>query len=196
MILEIKRKLVHASGIATIFLILWLGRWWAALITLGIATALLIAAEYRKNRNKYKLVKIKQLDEIEEAAEKIFKEHERPNTLPFKGAIEFFLGCFIATALFEPHTAIAAISVLSLADAVSTLIGRCYGKHKLLINRKKSLEGSTAFFLTAILALAFFVSPTRAIIAALFATIAETMPYIDDNITIPLTVGIVLTLVS
>jgi dolichol kinase len=196
MLLEIRRKIVHAGGILLIFLILWLGSWWAALITLGIGMTFLISGEYRKNKDKYKVIRSKKLDEIEEAAEKVFKEHERPNTLPFKGATEFFFGCFIAIAVFPPTIAMAGISVLSLADAVSTLIGSCYGKHKLPVNRKKSFEGSTAFFLTALLALVFFANPTRAVIAAFFAMLVEMLPHADDNLTIPFAVGLVLTLIS
>jgi len=194
--LEIRRKLVHASGVFLIFIIIWLGKWNAALIILSMAVAFLLLGEYRKNREKYKIIKSKELDEIEEAVENVFKEHERPNTLPFKGAIEFFIGCFLATVIFEPITAIAAIAVLSLSDAVSTLIGSYHGKHKLPVNKKKTFEGSAAFFLTSIFVLWFFVNPLKAIIVAILATFAEMIPKIDDNLTVPLTVGIAMTLIS
>jgi dolichol kinase len=196
MMLEIRRKLVHASGIFLIFIIIWLGKWNAALIILSIAVAFLLLGEYRKNKEKYKIIKSKELDEIEESIEKVFKEHERPNTLPFKGVTEFFIGCFLATMIFEPTIAIAAIAVLSLADAVSTLIGSYYGKHKLPINRKKTFEGSAAFFLTAIFILFFFANPLKAFIVAILATFAEMIPRIDDNLTVPLVVGIVMVLIS
>jgi dolichol kinase len=195
MMIEIRRKLVHASGVFLIFIIIWLGKWNAALIILSMAVTFLLLGEYRKNREKYKIIKSKELDEIEETMEKMFKEHERPNTLPFKGATEFFIGCFLATVIFEPITAIAAIAVLSLSDAVSTLIGSYYGKHKLPVNKKKTFEGSTAFFLTSIFVLWFFVNPLKAIIVAILATFAEMIPKIDDNLTVPLTVGIVMTLI-
>ena len=194
--LEIRRKIVHASGILTIFLILWLGKWNAAIIILSIALVILLLGEYRKNKSKYKIIKSKDLDELEELMENVFKEHERPNTLPFKGATEFFIGCFLATVLFEPVIAIASISVLSLADAMSTLIGSYYGKHKLPINKKKTFEGSTAFFITAIFVLLFFMNPYKALIIAIIATFVEMLPKIDDNLTIPLVVGILMTLIS
>jgi dolichol kinase len=193
--LEIRRKIVHASGILTIFLILWLGKWNAAWVILLIALTVLLLGEYRKNKNKYKIVKSEKLDEFEEAVEKVFKDHERPNTLPFKGATEFLMGCFFATVLFEPTIAIAAISVLSLADALSTLIGSYYGKHKLHINRNKTYEGSSAFLITSFLVLLFFVNPFKAFIVAVFATFAEMLPKIDDNLVIPITVGIIMTII-
>ena len=194
--LEIRRKIVHASGILTIFLILYLGRWNSAWIMLLTALSILLLAEYRKNRIKYKIVKSEKLDEFEEAIEKVFREHERPNTLPFQGATEFFIGCFFATVLFEPTIAIASISVLSLADSMSTLIGVHYGKHKLHINKNKTYEGSSAFLLTSFLVLLFFLNPFKAFVIALFATFAEMLPKVDDNLVIPITVGILMTIIS
>ena len=119
--LEIRRKIVHAMGVFSIFIILYFGRWNGAIILLSITIIFLLFAEYRKNRERYKLFKIKKLDEFEEFIENGFKEYERPKTLPFKGAIEFFFGCFLATLLFEPIIAITAIAILSLADAMSML---------------------------------------------------------------------------
>jgi dolichol kinase len=196
MMLEIRRKLVHASGVFLIFIIIWLGKWNAALIILSMAVAFLLLGEYRKNREKYKIIKSKELDEIEETMEKVFKEHERPNTLPFKGTTEFFIGCFLATVIFEPTIAIASIAVLSLADAMSTLIGSYFGKHKLPINKKKTFEGSTAFFLTATFVLLFFANPLKALAVAILATFAEMIPKIDDNLTVPMVVGIAMALIS
>jgi dolichol kinase len=190
--LEIRRKIVHAAGIFSIFLILWFGKWIAASIIFLIALGFFILGEYRKNKDKYKIIKSKKLDEFEELIENGFKEYERPNSLPFKGATEFLVGCFFAIVLFEPFVAIAAISVLSLADAISTLIGSYYGKHKLPINKSKSWEGSTSFFITALFVLLIFSDPLKALIIAIFATFAEMIPKIDDNLIIPIVVGILM----
>lgn len=191
--LEIRRKIVHASGVFTILLIILFGKWIGALIILLIALSLLFLGEYRKNRHNLKPIKIKQLDVFEDFIENGFKEYERPNTLPFKGAIEFYFGCFIATIIFEPFVAIASIAVLGLADSMSTLIGSYFGKHKLFMNRNKSYEGSIAFFATALFVLIFFVNPFKAIIIAILATFVEMLPQIDDNLIIPIAVGIVMT---
>jgi dolichol kinase len=196
MLTEIKRKLVHAGGILTIFLIMWMGKWHASLIILIVALSFLVVGEYRKNKAKYKIVKLKKLDELEESMEGIFREHERPNNLPFKGTIEFFFGCFLATFIFEPRVAMASIAVLSLADAISTLIGKHYGKHRLFLNKKKTAEGSLSFLLTAVFALVFFVNPLSAVVTAILATLVEALPKVDDNLTIPMTVGIMLTIIS
>lgn len=195
--LEVRRKIVHAMGVFSIFIILYFEKWIAILILLIATLIILLLAEYRKNRQKYKIIRIKKLDEFEEFIENGFKEYERPNTLPFKGAIEFLLGCFLAALLFEPFIAIAAIAVLSISDAMSTLIGSFFGKHKIYFNKSKSLEGSVAFFLTTIFILTFFLTdPIKILIIAIFATFAELIPKIDDNLTIPLIVGVIMLLLS
>jgi len=195
--LEVRRKIIHAMGVFSIFLILYFEKWIATIILLVATLILLTLAEYRKNRQKYKTIRIKKLDEFEEFLENGFKEYERPDTLPFKGAIEFLFGCFLATLLFEPFIAIAAIAVLSISDAMSTLIGSFFGKHKISFNKTKSLEGSFAFFLTTVFILTFFLNdPIKVLIVSIFATFAELTPKIDDNLTIPLVVGGILFLLG
>ena len=195
--LEIRRKIVHATGVFTILPIIIFGKWNGALIMLLISLALFLLGLYRRNRKKFKIIKIKPLDEFEEFIENGFKEYERPDDLPFKGATEFFFGCFLSTIIFEPSVAIASIAILSLADAMSTLIGSHYGKHKLIINKYKSWEGSIAFFLTSIFVLIFFnIDPLKILVIGIIATFAEMLPRIDDNLVIPLVVGLALTIMG
>ena len=190
--IEVKRKAVHFLGIFTIALIYIFGKLLASLIMLCISIGFIFAGEYRKNRKNYKKAKI--IDEFEDVLEDEVKTYERRKELPFKGAITFFFGCFLAALLFEENIAIASIAVLALADSMSTLIGYFFGKHKLPINKKKSWEGSTAFFATSFFTLFFFVDPLKALIAAVIATFVEMLPQIDDNISVPLVTGLVLLL--
>jgi len=192
---EIKRKIVHALGIFTILLIQFFGKYNAAGIMLIATVFGFLIAEYRKNKKKYKLLKIKPVDEFEDFVEDEFKTVERPNSLPFKGAIEFGLGCFIATIAFSEKIAIACIAVLALADSLSTLVGYYFGKNKLPINKKKSWEGSITFFLVSIFILILFTNPINAFILALIATFAEALPYIDDNLSIPIALGVSMSLI-
>jgi dolichol kinase len=188
--LEIKRKIVHAMGVFLILLIQIFGKYYAALIILSITIIGFLIAEYRKNRKKYKLIKIKQIDEFEELIEDEFKTVERANSLPFKGAIEFGLGCFLATILFSESVSMACIAVMALADSLSTLVGYYFGKYKLPINKKKTWEGSTAFFFISFFILALFTNPLNALLLALIATFAEMLPFADDNLSIPIVLGI------
>jgi dolichol kinase len=194
--LEIKRKVVHALGVFAILLIQIFGKNNAAIILFFITISGFLLAEYRKNRDKYKLVRIKPIDEFEEKVEDEFKTMERKRTLPFKGAIEFGLGCFLATILFSETVAIACIAVLALSDSISTLVGYYFGKHKLPINSKKTWEGSSAFFTVSVFILYLFTSPWKAIVLALLATVAEMFPGVDDNLSIPLVLGITMGLLN
>ncbi len=187
--------MAHILGIFTIVLIYLLGKWYAALLMLLVSLTFFVLGEYRKNKDKYKIIKIKALDEFENMIEDEFKTYERKTELPFRGAITFYLGCFIVTAFFQPEIAIASIAVLSLSDALSTLVGTFFGKHKLPINKKKSWEGSTVFFVTTLIILMFFVSPMEAIAIAIIATFVEMLPRVDDNIFVPLITGFLLWLI-
>jgi dolichol kinase len=194
--IEIRRKVVHSLGVFSILLIQIFGKTNAAVIMLFATIGGFLIAEYRKNREKYKLIKIKPLDEFEEKIESEFKTMERRNALPFKGAIEFGVGCFLATILFDEKVAIACIAVLALSDSVSTLIGYYFGKHKLPVNSKKTWEGSTAFFVTSFFILSLFTNYYYAALLAVIAAAAEMFPYADDNISIPLVLGIAMGFVA
>jgi len=191
---EIKRKIVHSLGIFSILLIQFFGRLNAAIIMLIALIIAILLAEYRKNRRKYKLLKIKPIDEFEDYIEDEFKNYERPNTLPFKGAIELGLGFFIATILFKENIAMASIAVLALADSSSTLVGYYFGKYKLPINKKKTFEGSVTFFLISFFILVFFINPLYAFVLALITAFIEMLPHIDDNISIPVGLGVLMSL--
>lgn len=189
---EIKRKVVHFLGIFTIALIYLFGKWLAALMMLSVSIALIFVGEYRKNRKKYKKAKI--IDEFEDILEDEVKTYERARELPFKGAITFYFGCFLATLLFETNIAIASIAVLALADSLSALVGCFFGRHKLPINKKKSWEGSTTFLVASLFVLLFFADPVKALTTAIIATFVEMLPRLDDNIFVPLATGLVLLL--
>jgi len=183
--IEIKRQIIHATGIVNILFIQIFGKAMASLIILGITLVFLSAAYYRLNKTKLPS-KIKVVEDLENYVNMF----ERPKEFPLKGAITFYAGSFLAVVIFSPVVAISSITVLALADSLSTLIGKFYGKHKLPINKKKSWEGSTTFFITALVVLAFFTNFYYAVLVSLITTVAEALPKIDDNITIPITVGI------
>jgi len=194
--IEIKRKIVHSLGVFTILLIQIFGKWYGALIMLLISTAFFMLGEYRKNKHKFDHLKTKALNELEDLLEDEVKTVERPKELPFKGAITFYFGCFLTTILFQPHIAIASITVLALADSLSTLIGYFYGKHKLPINKSKSWEGSLTFLIISFSVLLLFINPFKALTAGILTTLVEMLPKVDDNIFVPLSVGLFMILIS
>ncbi|MEI7827784.1 MAG: hypothetical protein WCI87_08340 [Euryarchaeota archaeon] len=124
----------------------------------------------------------------------LFARFDRPGQFTAKGAILFFVGTLIAVLLFSPLYAALSILVLSIGDSLATITGYYAGKH--LLFKKKTVEGTAAFFVSALAILIFFVAPTKALLVALIATVTElaTPSYVDDNLTIPFITGLVLSL--
>jgi len=113
------------------------------------------------------------------------EQFERPEArLPGWGSAFYALGVLVLlTFLTDTDSIAASILVLGLADALSNIVGR-KGKLRLPYNRNKTAEGSTVFFLSSLSAW-YFVGPA-AIPLALVATIAESFPGLEDNLTIPI----------
>lgn len=100
------------------------------------------------------------------------------------GSFWYAVGVLIAaTYLTETSQIAAVIYILAFGDAVSTLIGRS-GKLKIPFNRNKSLEGSIAFFIASLTSY-IFIGPL-AIALSFVCALAESMPIVDDNISIPI----------
>lgn len=110
------------------------------------------------------------------------------------GATYVLISATICVLLFPKIITITSFSILIISDITSALVGRRFGKHKFIA---KSLEGSTAFFISAIIVVMvtpkinyLFMEYIIGIIAALVGTIAEALPAdIDDNLSVPLSVG-------
>ena len=86
---------------------------------------------------------------------------------------------------------VAAILALAFGDAVAALIGRRFGRHPYAVGRaRKSLEGSAAFFVVALLVCAVFPRTESVAAVAAFAlatTLAEAFAGDGfDNVAIPL----------
>jgi dolichol kinase len=162
--------LIHTLGTKTSFWILLLA------MILGITVSILITRK----------IKFPILGEI---VQKVERENEKK--IPGKAAIMFFASALILLFLFQNEKTIilASISVQVFADAFAAIIGINFGKHKLIA--KKTIEGSTACFVTALICIAYFYPIPTALIGALIATIIEVLP-LDDNLCVPL--GTALTL--
>lgn len=114
------------------------------------------------------------------------RPHDRQR-FPGKGAILLLVGALL-TALLFPAQVFPALLVLGIGDSLSTILGMCFGKKKIL-GTKKSWVGSGTLFLCASLVLVFFSSWW--FLVALAVTVAEFVDYhkfllLDDNLIIPL----------
>lgn len=121
------------------------------------------------------------------------KDHDKRN---LNGATYVLIAAVLTVLIFPKVIAVTAFAILIISDISAALIGRRFGKIKFL---SKSLEGTSAFFITAciVILLAPKVAglPVEYLIgftAAFIGAIAENISfgYADDNLTVPLSIGI------
>ncbi|MEM4272054.1 MAG: hypothetical protein QXH30_00525 [Candidatus Bilamarchaeaceae archaeon] len=112
-----------------------------------------------------------------------FERKDAP--LPGYGSAWYVVGLLLSCLLIPDISFLAAtIVILAFGDASSTIFGR-RGKHSLPYNPKKTLEGTSAFFLFSLTGWLFI--GWKVFPLALAAAIVESLPIkIDDNLTIPL----------
>lgn len=119
----------------------------------------------------------------------------------FSGSMYVMAAAVLCTVFFGKVIAVLSMTVMLVSDACSALFGKAYGTRQ--IYPHKSLEGTTAFFVSALLINMLFhnLEPFgyASVIACIFATLAEVFENktrIDDNLAIPLAVGLVLTFLN
>ena len=99
----------------------------------------------------------------------------------------FLLGVFLVLWLPEPGLAVPSLLVLAVADPAASVVGRLWGTRPL---GKGTMEGTLAFFIAALLALAPFVGTLAALPVAAVVAAAEVLTTrVDDNVVIPLVTG-------
>ena len=110
------------------------------------------------------------------------------------GATYVLISATLCVALFPKLVAVISLMIMIFSDLLSALIGRRFGKHRFL---GKSIEGTCAFFFSALLIVILtpkidylFGEYLVGALAALTGAIVEALPWeLDDNLTIPLSVG-------
>ncbi|RKY29927.1 MAG: hypothetical protein DRP68_06710 [Candidatus Omnitrophota bacterium] len=112
----------------------------------------------------------------------------------------FFSIMILIILLFPKGIALISLAFLIFPDAISALVGSYLGKIRL--TKSKTLEGSIAFFITCLLIgvvfkrAGFNFSWLAIFSSSLFASMVELIPYIDDNLSVPLVAGITFKLLS
>ena len=133
---------------------------------------------------------------------KTLRNKERIRTkFQVSGSMYVLAAAIICTLLFSKPIAAIALTVMLISDTCAALFGKAYGSRRLYKN--KSIEGTAAFFVSALLIMVIcnFILPVTyaSILAAFVATFAEMYEdkiEIDDNLSIPLFVGAVLSLLG
>ena len=113
-----------------------------------------------------------------------------------KGGLFFLLGIGLTGALFW-ETAFGALLLLAIPDALATIFAPLVHSPKLLWNHRKSVFGSTVFFVSALIILLFIAPIGAAFLVAFLLTAIESfdyreIPFLDDNIVIPLVAAFLL----
>jgi dolichol kinase len=121
---------------------------------------------------------------------RVLREEEKPTLM---GATYFIFSTILSILLFPRPIAIFSILILILADTAAALIGKWIGRIR--ISGKKTLEGSIAFLITALLIV--WISPNlnrlSGSLAALGSAIVEILPIkLNDNLSIPLVAGAIM----
>lgn len=177
--LEIRRRLIHISfGVLVVLALSLLGTDRFELVEGALLASFLIGLwiiDQKLKRRKLPIV------------DHMLVMFERPHALPAYGAFWYGMGILLLLSFIgNINYVLAGIAILALGDGASTLVGM-NGNRRIFYNRKKTLEGSAAFFIVSSLASYPFLGSTG-IALSLLCSIAESIDWgIDDNFIIPLT---------
>ena len=91
------------------------------------------------------------------------------------------MGTLVAASFLTGNYVIAVFSAIFIADSFSTLVGINLKTPRLPYNKKKSIGGTFAYFISVLLISYFFIGPISFAVA-LLAAFAESQPlHLDDN---------------
>ena len=182
MLAELFRKSIHLSGLILPVIYLFLDQQ-TMLILIGVLAGFAVTVELMKWLSP----------SFGEFFFKMFafllRTHERKGAVT--GATYYLISAFLCIFFFAKTLAIVCIFFMILGDLAAALVGKMWGRTKLL--GKKSLEGSAACFVVCALIALVTLNPIIGIIGAFVATLVELLPFpIDDNLTVPLVSGAVM----
>jgi dolichol kinase len=101
------------------------------------------------------------------------------------------LGVLVSLWCMPPAVGMACILIAAIADSVAAVVGERWGRVPWRYNPLKSVEGSAAFFVTAVACAAVYLPLTGALTVAAVATALESLPLQDwDNFVTPVGTGI------
>jgi len=187
---ELVRKSIHLSSSLVPVSYLFVSRD-LAVIVLGISALVLFSIDLlRKWNQPFRHFYHKFIGHI-------LREHEvQYDRHVFTGGTYIILAFFLCVLIFPKPLAITSMFVVIFCDSFAAIIGKSKGKHYIL---KKTLEGSSAFFITGVIIILLTPKVTSSgneyyigIAAVFLSTVFELLPLkIDDNISTPLFFGFV-----
>ncbi|MBQ8465220.1 MAG: phosphatidate cytidylyltransferase [Alphaproteobacteria bacterium] len=193
---EFYRKLIHLSSLWIPALIYFIpeGQAIVLLSIIFLSDAILEYGNYKKwpwARKSFGLIFFKTLRK---------KELNR-NIFQVTGSMYVLFSAIVCTMFFSKPIAVVALTIMLVSDTCAALFGKAYGTRHLRNN--KTLEGTTALFVSALLIMVVFnpILPVTyaGILACFAATLAELYEdkiEIDDNLAIPLFIGLILSILG
>lgn len=176
------RSLIHLIGMSIPFLVGVFGRL-SVLLVISILASLQLLSEFVRPGGK----RLPVLGYIVALSRKYDGSLE---TSP----IFFGIGVSVTLLLFEPNAGFAAIAIISIGDMSAKLAGAQFGRHPIVFNKKKTIEGSLVGFTLAFLGALIFIPAIPALIGAAVGMFVEALPLrIDDNLSVPLAAGLSIT---
>ncbi len=191
---EIQRKMIHLSSISIPITYIWVDRVPMLWVFVSLSVVGLVV-EYMRIR----VPAVRSF--INGLFGSMLRTHEQTSgRARISGATYVIMSAALCIFIFPRVITIAGFAVLIISDTAGALFGRRFGRHRFF---EKSMEGSAAFFVTAMMvvfAVAFiFKAPAVFVavgaLAACVATVVEAMSNgssIDDNLTIPISFGLVM----
>lgn len=181
---EVARKAIHLSSVSIPILYWYISRDLALLLLIPLFSGFLLI-DLMKNF----------FPPVTRWYHKTFgamlRTHElQQSRTTLNGATNIVMAALIVVLLFPKIMAITAFALVSISDTLAAITGKLAGKHRF---GSKSLEGSLAFLISALLIVAMVpgLHLATGIIMAVTATVTEAFlnrigpVKIDDNLSIP-----------
>lgn len=136
---------------------------------------------------------------------KMLRDHEKKRDIfVLNGATWVLISAVVTILIFPKVIAVISFMILIISDISAALIGRRFGKHKLL---DKTIEGTFAFIMTGFLVvwivgtiyqanLWFYLAGYMGAFVGGIVELISKKIKVDDNISIPISVGITMSLVN
>ncbi len=195
---EVLRKGVHLSSLSIPVIYALIAKSTALWILIPLTGVFLIVNILGHRSGPVRTLMIRYLGDI-------MRTHELDvDRRVLNGASHVLIAACLSVLVFPKLVAITAFSILIISDICAALVGRRFGSHRFL---DKSLEGTLAFAVSAVgvvLVIAHLVSAPVSftmigIVAGLVGSVVENISprlRLDDNISIPCSVGTTLWLLS
>lgn len=190
---EILRKAIHLASLSIPISYIFLSRANMLSILIPATIAFIIFDILSKKVNYFINLLMKYFGDM-------LRPHEKKGTGIFNGATWVLISASICVIFFPKIIAITSFTILIISDVCAALIGRKFGKHKFY---NKSIEGTTSFIISAIIIVLIYFEIFKlpssylitgiagAIVGGIIEAISKVIK-IDDNLSIPISVGIVM----